>query len=129
MASTQHVICKPAPNTNSNCFACGTSNPHGLQLHFLIAEDGSAHASWTPARACESFLDTVHGGLLTTAMDEAMAKAILASGTRALTCELRVRLHDSVHPDMPVHVRGWIVKRRRRLITTEGSICSDSGTE
>lgn len=129
MASAHRAHITPAPSINSNCFACGVNNPHGLQIHFEIAEDGSASALWTPARSYESFRDTIHGGLLTTAMDEAMSQAILATDTKALTCELRVRLHASVRPDAPIQIRGWIVKRRRRLITTEANIRSASGEE
>jgi acyl-CoA hydrolase len=119
----------PAPSQNTNCFGCGADNPHGLKIDFYINHHGAACARWIPARSCESFPGTIHGGLLTTAMDEAMAKAILATGTKALTCELRVRLHESVRPNDSLEVRGWIVKRNRRLIHTEASILNASGAK
>jgi acyl-coenzyme A thioesterase PaaI-like protein len=113
----------------TSCFACGRDNPNGLQIHFEIDATGAAAASWVPARAWEGFENVIHGGILTTAMDEAMAKAVVAAGIQGLTCELRIRLHHSVNPGSPLHIRGWIVRVHRRLVRTEASICSPAGNE
>ena len=86
-----------APNLNSNCFGCGDDNTHGLKLRYAVDPDGSVRAEWTASDNFESFRGVIHGGILTTVLDEAMAKAILATGTMAFTCELRVRMRDSVH--------------------------------
>lgn len=116
-------------SSETNCFACGTENPYGLGIHYRITEAGVAEAYWTPLSHWQSFNDVIHGGIVTTVMDEAMAKAIVASGQRGLTCEMRVRLHDSLRPGVSVAIRGWIVTRHRRLIKTEANICSSSGRE
>ncbi len=118
-----------APQTNDNCFGCGDQNPHGLKLHYVVADDGSVRAEWMPSTTFESFRGVIHGGILTTVLDEAMAKAILATGTQAFTCDLRVRMRDSVRPGSKVHARGWIVERRKRMIKTEASLCSPDGDE
>lgn len=111
------------------CFACGRDNPQGLQMQFAIDADGAAVACWATKPVWSGFQDVTHGGILCTAMDEAMAKAIMARGMEGLTCELRVRLRRSVHPGDPLLVRGWIVELHHRLIRAEASICSPDGKE
>jgi acyl-coenzyme A thioesterase PaaI-like protein len=113
----------------SSCFACGRDNPHGLHIRFAIDDRGAAEASWVPSRTWEGFENVIHGGILATAMDEAMAKTIVASGVEGLTCELRIRLRASVRPGSSLRVRGWVVEHHRRLIRTEASICSLAGKE
>ncbi len=132
IASTITRVCQAVRKTappEAHCFACGRDNPHGLKIPFTIIKDGSAFAEWTPNECLQSFQDVIHGGVLTTAMDEAMAKAIVARGMQALTCELRVRMHESVRPGTSIIVRGWIVKQHRRLIKAEATICSPMGDE
>jgi acyl-coenzyme A thioesterase PaaI-like protein len=129
----EDASCRPAlvegAKLETGCFACGRENPRGLQIHFEIDDNGSAVASWIPLPDWAGFENVIHGGILTTAMDEAMAKAIVARGAQGLTCELRVRLHESVRPGSSLHIRGWIIEFHRRLIRTEGSICSLDGKE
>lgn len=105
-----------------HCVVCGRENPQGFQIDYAIADDGSASARWTPSMRWEGFKDIVHGGVLSTVMDEAMAKAVIAAGYAALTCELRVRFRHTVRPDSPLEITGWIVGRRGRRIETEATI-------
>jgi acyl-coenzyme A thioesterase PaaI-like protein len=116
------------PPVNSNCFACGRHNPNGLHLTF----EGGSHgveATWIPNDTSESFQDTVHGGLITTVLDEAMSKAIMASGWQAFTVCISARFHSRISPGERLRVHGWIVERRKRRILTEASLINDSGIE
>lgn len=52
-----------------NCFACAPNNPIGLHLHF--EEDGEWVVShWTPDARYQGWLNTLHGGITCTLMDE-----------------------------------------------------------
>ena len=66
---------------------------------------------------------------MSTILDEAMSKAVTASGTQALTGELRVRFRHHVAPGEALQIRGWIVERTRRLIRTEGTLAAADGVE
>lgn len=110
------VVAHPA------CVVCGQENAQGFQIDYAIADDGSATAQWTPTARWQGFKGIVHGGVLSTVMDEAMAKAVTAAGLEALTCELRVRFRQAVIPDMPLVIHGWIVGQRGRRIQTEATI-------
>ncbi len=136
----QKRLMKESPQTNGNlipiqastqsiCFACGQENPHGLRLDFRTAPAGESAAEWTPTTFTEGFRGIVHGGIVSTVLDEAMSKAVAATGSRALTAELRVRMRHHVPPDRLVRVRGWISSQSKRLIKTEAAITNAEGSE
>ena len=111
------------------CFACGVDNPHGLQLEFRFDPDGTASASWVPDIQWEGPRGIVHGGIVTTLLDEAMAKAVAATGCKSLTADLRVRFRRYAKTGEVLKVRGWIVKHRKRLIETEATVIAPDGSE
>jgi acyl-coenzyme A thioesterase PaaI-like protein len=71
----------------------------------------------------------IHGGIITTVLDEAMSKAIIARGCEALTAELRVRFHKQVSPGDALRIRGWVVEKRKRRIRAEAVLSSEAGDE
>jgi acyl-coenzyme A thioesterase PaaI-like protein len=115
--------------SQSACFVCGQDNPHGLRIRFQRQGSGEMTATWTPNLAWEGFRGIVHGGVVSTVLDEAMSKAVAATGSEALTAELRVRFRRHVTSSGVFLIRGWIVKRNRRLIETEAALTAPDGTE
>jgi acyl-coenzyme A thioesterase PaaI-like protein len=117
------------PQANSRCFVCGAENARGLQLTFIAGADGSAEAAWETDSEWESFSGVIHGGIISTVLDEAMSKAVTLSGPAGLTCELRIRLRQHLVPGERVTVKGWVVDRRKRRIRTEATLRDESGVE
>ena len=115
--------------SQSGCFVCGLENPNGLKIRFRRQDDGEITATWTPSCAWEGFRGIVHGGIVGTVLDEAMSKAVAATGTEALTAELRVRFRRHVNAGRPFLIRGWIVCRNKRLLKTEAVLLAGDGTE
>jgi acyl-coenzyme A thioesterase PaaI-like protein len=115
--------------TQSRCFVCGQDNPVGLRIEFEREAGGAMASSWVPRAEYEGFRGIVHGGVVSTVLDEAMSKAVAAAGIEALTAELRVRLRRPVHPEQSYEVRGWVVSIGKRLIATEAAITSIDGEE
>jgi acyl-coenzyme A thioesterase PaaI-like protein len=113
---------------NSACVVCGAENPTGLHLTFDSSEVGVT-ADWTPTEAWESFQAIVHGGIVTTVLDEAMSKAIIARHWEALTAEIRVRFRGQVSPGDALQVRGWVVEKRKRRILAEAALLTAAGEE
>ncbi len=80
------------PNSrNHNCFGCSPANPSGLQMKFLT--DGEAVYSQleVPEHLC-GWSNIVHGGVLTTILDEIMSWSAIhllkrIALTRTLTVE------------------------------------------
>jgi acyl-coenzyme A thioesterase PaaI-like protein len=113
---------------NPNCVVCGAHNPKGLQIEFQEGLHG-VEAHWVPTEDWESFQGTVHGGIITTVLDEAMSKAVIARNWEALTVDLRVRFRDRVSPGEELRVRGWVVEKRQRRILTEATLMTGTGVE
>lgn len=78
----------PTPRPQPQCFACGASNPSGLKLQFHVNGHGSVIADWTPSNIWEGFQGFIHGGIVSTVLDEAMSKAVAAAAKPAFTCHL-----------------------------------------
>ncbi len=88
---------------NPHCVVCGADNPRGLQLEFQGGPNG-VDAAWIPTEEWESFQGIVHGGIITTVLDEAMSKAVIARNWEALTVDLRVRFRGRVTPGEKLRV-------------------------
>lgn len=114
---------------NPACIVCGPENPRGLKLRFDVQDDGVIAAEWTPTADWEGFKGIIHGGIVSTVLDEAMSQAVSARGWPALTCELRVRLRRHVAPGEKFTVRAWVVERQRRKILTEAALANSRGEE
>jgi uncharacterized protein (TIGR00369 family) len=113
----------------ATCFACGSDNPHGLQLKFHVDSDGTATASLALSSQWEGPRGIIHGGITSTLLDEAMAKAVAATGRKALTSELRVRFRQYAETGERLQVRGWVVRQERRIIETEAMLVAIDGSE
>lgn len=112
----------PLPRPQSLCFACGASHPSGLRLQFRLNGNGSVIADWTPSHVWEGFQGIIHGGIVSTVLDEAMSKAVAATAKPAFTCHLEVRLRRPVAPGESLRVRGWVVRKRKRYIRVEADL-------
>lgn len=86
-------------------------------------------AEWIADADLEGFEGIVHGGIVSTVLDEAMAQVVSASGIRALTAEMRVRFRKQVSSGQPLQLQGWIERRDKRIIHTEAALTSADGIE
>ena len=74
MNNNQKVIVKKPEGYN--CFACGTANPIGLNLEFY-AESDKIFSEITPGKYHVGWADIIHGGIISTLLDEVMSWTIL----------------------------------------------------
>jgi acyl-coenzyme A thioesterase PaaI-like protein len=111
------------------CVVCSPEHPTGLRIRYRTTVEGMVTANWTPSSEWTGFPGIIHGGVVSTVLDEAMSKAVAAAQCHALTAELRVRFHKPVSCTECVSIRGWIVSRSRRLFRTEASLKAADGTE
>jgi acyl-coenzyme A thioesterase PaaI-like protein len=110
------VVPRLSHELHCGCFACGASNPVGLQLQFEVTADGVATATWQPTAAFRSYADRVHGGLLAVLLDSAMVHALFATGVTGVTAELTIRYLHSVDVTAPVEIWGWVKPSRHGVI-------------
>ena len=113
----------------STCFACGADNVRGLHLHFQKNENEEMVAEWTPEAHLEGYTGIIHGGIISTVLDEAMAKIVAAQGGSALTGELRVRFKRMVASGERVVISGWIASSNKHMIRAEARLSAVDGAE
>lgn len=109
------------------CFVCGKANPIGLKLDFTYDEAGAAYATLSVDQVFEGYPGVVHGGILSTLLDEVMAKAIIQSGKIAVTAKLSISYRKALNSGQTVEIKGWITKAKTRIISTAASISDESG--
>lgn len=87
---------KNVNDTNPMCFGCGKNNPIGLHMHFKVDENGcSSH--FTPEPCHQSYDGRMHGGLISTLLDETMGNyPYLYEHRVAYTARLEVRFRSPV---------------------------------
>lgn len=115
--------------TQNRCIVCGQENPYGLHIHFVRERDGVISAEWQPTENWEGFKGIVHGGIISTVLDEAMSKAVAAMKCEALTGELRVRFRHHVSAGESLRIRGWVVGKVKRLVKAEATLMAADGSE
>ena len=97
------------------CFVCGEDNPLGLRLKFSL-NAGKASAEFIPQKSHQGYKDIVHGGIISTILDEAMVKAALMQGIPAITGEIAVRFRNVLFAGEKAVVEASIEKMNRKII-------------
>jgi uncharacterized protein (TIGR00369 family) len=116
-----------AHKAQNRCFGCGAANPTGLQLEFLLAEDGSVVSLPTIPESFEGPPGYVHGGIIATLLDETMSKSVRARGLTAMTRQMEINLLRPVHSGAPLRLEGHIVRSDGRKHWTEARILDARG--
>jgi acyl-coenzyme A thioesterase PaaI-like protein len=111
---------------DGHCFACGKKNDVGLALEFRH-EDGRTFSEFIPRKVHQGFMDIVHGGIITTILDEAMVKEALSEGMEAVTAEISVRFRSPLFVGEKAIVEAGIKKAGSRLVETSAIMTKGSG--
>jgi uncharacterized protein (TIGR00369 family) len=107
------------------CFGCGAANPQGLHLSFTTTDDGVS-ATFTPLEAHQGYEHVVHGGIISTLLDEAMAWAVAAAGIWAVTGEMQVRFRQPLLVGEAVSLTGVVTDVRTRAISASGQVAREA---
>jgi uncharacterized protein (TIGR00369 family) len=107
------------------CFGCGRQNPIGLKLTFYDSGD-SVWAPWTPVREHQGYEGIVHGGLITTVLDEVMGWATYVRRIWAVTGTLNVRFRKPVHVGDQLTARAWVEGATGRKVDVRANLVRDS---
>lgn len=118
---------KTLPHTHS-CFVCGESNAVGLNLRFET--DGKVvHARFTPRAEHIGFKNTVHGGIMSTLLDEIMVWACAVQTKRFAYCaELNVRFIAPARPGEELIATAELAANRRdKIYEAKGELKTSTG--
>ena len=101
------------------CFACGVENPIGLKIDFTVDVD-TCTAEFAGAENHVGWNNTVHGGIIYSALDDEMANILYRQGRKAHTAKCEIRNRKPLFVGEKVALKGWIVKEKGRLIILKG---------
>ena len=111
----------------SLCFGCGRDNPIGLKLSFQW--DGkTARAEFTPTKLYQGWSGLVHGGIIMSILDEAMAYAALFEGVNCVTAKMQIKLSRLAPIDEPLIITSSTIKKTRKLVESKAAISLKDGT-
>ena len=112
---------------NQWCFACGPKNPFGLKLSFREQND-TYLSEFTGQQQHQGYDGIMHGGIVSTLLDEIMARYLYAKGMNAVTARLEIRYNKPTTSGVPLLLKGRITKHKGRIYETEGTIELPDGT-
>lgn len=110
-------------NDNNYCFACGRDNPQGIKLTFSYDDETGETISTTVfSRYFQGWENILHGGIISTVLDEIMVKAASFNGFKCVTAALNVEFKNPAFIDKPYIIKGKVKGTRGKIVFTEGII-------
>jgi uncharacterized protein (TIGR00369 family) len=105
------------------CFVCGTRNTGGLKLTFTgNDETGEVISTAVFSRRFQGWKGVLHGGIISTVLDEIMIKAAERQGLKCVTAELNVKFKKPAVTGAQYLIKGKVMEIRKKLVMTEGAI-------
>ena len=111
-------MAEPVEEANM-CFACGKENPIGLKIDFTVDGD-TCTGEFTGTENHVGWNDTIHGGIVYSALDDVTANVLYRQGRKAHTAKCEVRYRQPLFVGETIKLKGWIEKERGRLIVLKG---------
>lgn len=92
-----------------HCVVCWDRHPFGLQVDYRVTSPGTVEGIFGCGKSYEGYENILHGGIVSSLLDGAMASCALAMGLQAYTVELKVRFRGAVAIGVPATIRGqWL---------------------
>lgn len=105
-----------------NCFVCGSDNPTGLHVRFARDGEQGCRAEYTAHGDHVGWPGLMHGGLLFTLMDEAVAWAVCYAGLRGVTGKAEVQFRRPVTVGSRLTITGRVLDQARRALRVRAEI-------
>lgn len=116
------------PEVFPNCYVCGSANPAGLHVPFAPGADGGSRAEYVARAEHVGWPEIIHGGLLFTLMDEAVAWAMMYAGLHGVTAKAEARFRAPGRVGMRLVITGRVTTASRRAARTHAEIREGSDT-
>lgn len=99
------------------CFVCGPKNPIGLRLNFSF-NGKTIKTEFVPKKEHQGYLNIVHGGIISTLLDEAMVKLAIAMDMPAVTASMEIRLRKALNVGEKIIIEAKILSNTKKLLET-----------
>ncbi len=125
-----HTVTAKQPNSRM-CLVCGLKNPFGLHTSFFELDNGELLAIFKPKEEHQSYPGRLHGGIISTILDETMGRAIMIQSEGdiwGVTVDLQIRFKKPVPLHEELRVLGRITKNSSRFFEGTGELLLQDGT-
>lgn len=111
---------------DGHCFVCGPYNPVGLKLDFVF-NGQTITTEFIPRKVHQGYMNIVHGGIISTLLDEVMVKLAIEKGMPAVTAQMDIRLRKAVAVGDRITFMAEIRESTRKLIIAYAKAETDQG--
>jgi len=115
------------PNSRM-CFVCGVENSLGLKLFFYTDDEGRCITRFRPREEHQGYPGHLHGGVISTLLDETMGRVLMHENVFALTGRLELKFRKPVPLDQELTVVGELTRNRSRAYEAKGEVRLADGT-
>ena len=118
------------PNSKM-CLVCGLKNPFGLHTSFFELDNNELLAIFKPREEHQSYPGRLHGGIISTILDETIGRAIMIESEGEIwgvTVDLQIRFKKPVPLNEELRVIGRITKNGSRFFEGTGELLLKDGT-
>jgi uncharacterized protein (TIGR00369 family) len=118
------------PNSRM-CLVCGLKNTFGLHTSFYELDNNELLAVFKPREEHQSYPGRLHGGIISTILDETMGRAIMMKSEGdiwGVTVDLQIRFKKPVPLHEELRVLGRITKNSSRFFEGTGELLLQDGT-
>ena len=125
-----HTVTAKQPNSRM-CLVCGLKNPFGLHTSFFELDNNELLAVFKPRGEHQSYPGRLHGGIISTILDETIGRAIMIQSEGdiwGVTVDLQIRFKKPVPLDEELRVIGRITKDSSKFFEGTGELLLQDGT-
>lgn len=108
---------------NNKCFVCGSNNAQGMKLKFHFNEKSSQVESEVIFPAYfQGWAGVVHGGIISTVLDEIMAKTIEHKNNNCVTAEITIKFKQPARTETRYILIGKLEELKRNIAFCAGQL-------
>jgi uncharacterized protein (TIGR00369 family) len=98
------------------CFVCGDNNESGLHAKFDVGPDNTSVGRIVIPSNFQGWKDIVHGGIISTLLDEASIYACRNISSKTVTAEITVKFKKPVPTGREVVLSAKVNEIKRKLV-------------
>jgi uncharacterized protein (TIGR00369 family) len=117
---------KKIDDSSNPCFGCSPHNPIGLKLKPQV-ETEKCIAVFTPQPEHQGWSGYMHGGLISTVLDEVMGQWLWQNGKPSVTAEMNIRFVKPVPIGKELTAIARVKNERSRVVEMEAEILLNDG--
>ncbi len=107
---------------DKHCFACGQLNEHGLHAGIITNDDNTSYCKITVPSRFQGWKGMVHGGIISTLLDEISIYACRKISLRGVTAEIDVKFRKPVPIDTELELKAKVTGVRRKMVSVEAEL-------